>query len=259
MEIMLQKMREAQLQEASRKMRAFRARKRREKRRRKEAALAERSRANGSCKEPADQPVIPEAREPPHQVSVPPEQARSEVGTQKDSDSSGEEPVCRLLPEEEQVQHELITPKLTKAQVRRNRFAKPLTREEELARLRRRERQLVHDEISQQWNQRKGGGSGPTAGNRHAGGPVEAGAQRLRESSQETMLIQVYVRQKWQEVPYHSGWKWSKVKRYLKRKFHLKGWRWGFEEGMEGGGWCKKLPEPLVINPKKRYRVVLFE
>jgi hypothetical protein len=87
MDNMIQKMREAQLQEASRKKRAFRARKRREKRRRKEAALAEESRSNGSHKEPADQLVISEAWEPPHQVSVPPERARSEVGTQKDSDS----------------------------------------------------------------------------------------------------------------------------------------------------------------------------
>jgi hypothetical protein len=28
---------------------------------------------------------------------------------------------------------------------------------------------------------------------------------------------------------------------------------------MLGGGWCKKLPAPFVIDPQKRYRVVLFE
>jgi hypothetical protein len=74
MEHLMERMREAQLQEASRMKRAWKARKRREKRRRKKVALAEGSRANGLCKGPADQLVISEAWEPmPNQEWVPPE------------------------------------------------------------------------------------------------------------------------------------------------------------------------------------------
>jgi hypothetical protein len=64
MEHLMERMKEAQLQKASRKKRAWKSRKRREKRRRKKVALAEESRAIGSCKEPADQLVISEAWEP---------------------------------------------------------------------------------------------------------------------------------------------------------------------------------------------------
>jgi hypothetical protein len=48
---------------------------------------------------------------------------------------------------------------------------KSLTEDEELARLWRREKKLLYGRIRAERIQGKGGGSGHTAGNRHAGGP----------------------------------------------------------------------------------------
>jgi hypothetical protein len=185
-------MMEAPLQEASRKKRAAKARKLREKIGRKEVALADESRANGPCKGSVDQLALSEAWEPmPYQKSVPPERTRMDAGTEKDSEPEEGCPICRPHSDEEQTQE-------AKAQVRRNRFSpKLLTVDEDLARLWRRERKLMYDEIRAERKQGKGGKSGPTAGNRETGGPVEAGAQRPRDSSRGPTLIQVYIRRKW--------------------------------------------------------------
>jgi hypothetical protein len=45
------------------------------------------------------------------------------------------------------------------------------------------------------------GRSGPTEGNRHAEGPVKAGAQRPRQSKPVTR-IKTYIRQRWHEAPF---------------------------------------------------------
>jgi hypothetical protein len=60
------------------------------------------------------------------------------------------------------------------AQVRRDRFPpKPMTPEAALARLRRREKKILYDQIRER--KRAKGLSGPTAGNRETEDPVGAG------------------------------------------------------------------------------------
>jgi hypothetical protein len=79
----------------------------------------------------------------------------------------------------------------TPAQIRRDRFP-PKPR-------RRTERTILYDQIRRRTQ--ANGRSGPTAGNRHAEGPVKAGAQRPRQSKPVT-LIKIYIRQRWHEVPF---------------------------------------------------------
>jgi hypothetical protein len=71
-----------------------------------------------------------------------------DTGIQKDSEWEGGEPVCRLPLEEEQITEAKIMPAKTKAQVRSDRFSpKPLRQEEELTRLRRREKKVFYDRV----------------------------------------------------------------------------------------------------------------
>jgi hypothetical protein len=74
-----------------------------------------------------------------------------------------------------------------------------------------------------------------------------------------TFTIQIWIRQKWIEVPFTEGTPWAKYRRYLKRRFTLKQWRWSFEESISEGGWCHKLPNPFALNPERKYRIVLHE
>jgi hypothetical protein len=81
-----------------------------------------------------------------------------------------------------------------------------LSPQAELARLRRREKKLISEQIREQKIQKK---------------------QELRsEKGQATppekiVMIRVWCRQKWREVPV-QGTSWAKFRRYLKRAFHLK-------------------------------------
>jgi hypothetical protein len=100
-----------------------------------------------------------------------------------------------------------------------------LSPEEQLAR--RADKKVIYDQI--RGRKQENGQSGPTAGNRHAEGPVEEGAERPRQSEEAT-LISVYIRQRWVKVLYHERMMWARLRRYLKRKFRLKKWRCDFEE-----------------------------
>jgi hypothetical protein len=119
-----------------------------------------------------------------------------------------------------------------------------LTPEAELARLRRREKKILYNQIRER--KRAKGLSRPTAGD------------NLRpRQSKPTFLIQIYIRQKWQEVPYTEGTTWGKFRKYLRRKFKLKQWQWSFEEQEEGIYCVRKLENPFVIERGKKFRIVL--
>jgi hypothetical protein len=119
---------------------------------------------------------------------------------------------------------------------------KPLTPEAELARLRRREKKILSDQIRERKIQKK-------QGLRNEKGQATP--------PEKTVKIPVWCRQKWREVPV-EGTSWAKFRRYLKRTFHLKQWRWRFDESL-GEGWCLKLQNPFSVDPAKRYRIVLLE
>jgi hypothetical protein len=129
---------------------------------------------------------------------------------------------------------------------RRGRFPpKPLTPERELARLRRREKQIVCDQIREKKKIVK-----------KQKEEIECG-QAI--PSERAIITRIWIRQKWSEVPYIKGTTWAKFRRYLKRKFKLKQFRWGFDESMGESGWCQKLQNPFSVDPAKRYRIVLQE
>jgi hypothetical protein len=129
--------------------------------------------------------------------------------------------------------------------VRRSQFPpKPITPQAEIARLRRREKKILFDQIRAQKSEER---------RERAIQPEQAAP------SKRTFTIQIWVRQKWIEVPFTDGTPWSKYRQYLKRRFTLKQWRWSFEESMSEGGWCHKLLNPYAVNPEKRYRIVLHD
>jgi hypothetical protein len=86
---------------------------------------------------------------------------------------------------------------------------------------------------------------------------LESRKKEQATSPEPTVKIPVWCRQKWREVPVH-GTSWAKFRRYLKRTFHLKQWRWRFDESL-GEGWCKTIQNPFSVDPAKRYRIVLLE
>jgi hypothetical protein len=157
MEHVLDKVKESLLQEASRRKRARKARTRREKQRRKEAALAKEVRANRPVPRPVDRLVISEAQgtNPPIEDWVLPEESRTDAETMT---SESEEGVGRMNP----------LPKRSRATIARGARAYM-----QLTRMRRAEKKILHDQIRER--RQANGRRGPTAGNRLAEGPVEAG------------------------------------------------------------------------------------
>jgi hypothetical protein len=117
---------------------------------------------------------------------------------------------------------------------------KLLSLEAQLARLWRAEKKTMYDQIRSRIANVEEGRSGPTAGNRHTRGQVEAGAQLPHQSFQATIPIQTYVRQKSVEVPYR-GQSWAIFRKHIRRRFKLKQWRWVFKEQIGVREWCKKL------------------
>jgi hypothetical protein len=86
---------------------------------------------------------------------------------------------------------------------------------------------------------------------------VEAGSQRPRQSPQSTTLVQVFIRQKWVEVPLTQEQTWKKFRMYIKRRFKLKQWQWRFEEQIEARSWCQKVPNPFTITAEKKHRIIM--
>jgi hypothetical protein len=130
------------------------------------------------------------------------------------------------------------------AEIRRTQFPpKPITPQAEIARLRRREKKIMFGQIRAQKSEQK---------------KERAIEREQMATSKRTITIQIWIRQKWIEVPYTEVMAWSKYRRYLERKFNLKQWRWSFEETIANGGWCHKLPNPFTVDPEKRYRIVLY-
>jgi hypothetical protein len=145
MEHVMVRVRDVQLQESSRRKRERKARNRREKRRRKEAALADETPGNGPEQWPADNLVTSEAWDPisiPTHDWTPPESEEVPTWTQKGGNPEDEQPVRRLSSEGARTRTEEIPP----VDERRGRFPpKPLMPQAELARLRRREKQVMSD------------------------------------------------------------------------------------------------------------------
>jgi hypothetical protein len=150
MEHTIVRVRDTQLQEAQRKKRARKARKRREKRRRGDVAFAEEAPGDGPVKGPVDSLEISEAWVPisvPRHDWIPRDLNEDETGTRSDSDSG--EGVGRMNPPTEEEQTRTV--EVPTADERRVRFRpKPLTPERELARLRRREKKIMCNQIREQ-------------------------------------------------------------------------------------------------------------
>jgi hypothetical protein len=67
--------------------------------------------------------------------------------------------------------------------------------------------------------------------------------------SSKTIVTKIWIRQKWQEIPYTEEMAWSRYGRYLKRKFRFKQWLWSFEESVGEKGWCPQTPAAICYRP----------
>jgi hypothetical protein len=137
------------------------------------------------------------------------------------------------------------------AQIRRDRFPpKPMTPEAALARLRRREKKILYDQIRERRRN--------NIGTQVTDIPAKKKRKTTYEADRFPMTIQV--RDKWQEVPVYDEVAYSWLRRYLKRKFRLKRWRWDLQvKENEREGWVKVFQNPFQILKEARYRIVLTE
>jgi hypothetical protein len=123
---------------------------------------------------------------PPIHDWVPPGVSTSDADTQTSNPAEVESLGFPPSTEAEQTITEQTRSAPTKAQIRRDHYPpRPLSPEVQLARMRRAEKKILNDQIRAR-NQANGR-SGPTAGNRHAEGPVGAGGPRPRQSEEATL------------------------------------------------------------------------
>jgi hypothetical protein len=125
-----------------------------------------------------------------------------------------------------------------------------MTPEAALARLRRREKKILYDQIRERRR------------NNIETQATDTPARRKKQVqySADRFPMKIQVKDKWQEVPVYDGAPYSWIRRHLKRRFRLKSWRWDLHvKENEREGWVKVSPNPFQILKEARYRVVLTE
>jgi hypothetical protein len=125
----------------------------------------------------------------------------------------------------------------SRASIRRDSFpAKPLTPQSELARIRRREKKVLGDEIRAERKARKG-------------------AKKEAEEPEEALQISIYGRQKRKRILWKRSEGWSRFRKRIIRAFALKKTEWSFDERKGQKPWIPVTQYPLMLDEAKDYRV----
>jgi hypothetical protein len=134
----------------------------------------------------------------------------------------------------------------SRASLRRDRYpARPLSKQAELARLRRREKKVMYDELRALKKARK-----QTTAEPHE-------EEEEPKQPEEVMKIPIYGRQKWRSVSWGRSEGWRTFRKHVIRAFALKRTHWRFEEQRGQKEWLPVLQKPLELDAEKKYRIVL--